>query len=177
MITYRVTRSYFALKRANPAEQPRELSDHISMSAPGSAQPREAEVVSGIASVLGANATRRKALPHRDQRRRRLRHGALPGFRQASLAPTSRRRHRYVGGICRRLSVIVAVVADQPRRRERGINSSTGRQPRCGDEHLHALHRLPRIRPGAEAWRAPRNMLQSLGEHIRWATACFSERR
>jgi uncharacterized membrane protein YeaQ/YmgE (transglycosylase-associated protein family) len=29
----------------------------------------------------------------------------------------------------------VAVVADQPRRRERGINSSTG--PRCGDEHLH----------------------------------------
>jgi SAM-dependent methyltransferase len=67
--------SYFALKRANPAEQPRELSDHISMSAPGSAQPREPEVVSGMASVLGADATRRKiheVFDGRDQRRLRL---------------------------------------------------------------------------------------------------------
>ena len=35
------------------------------------------------------------------------------------------------------------VVADQRRRRKRGINSSTGRQPRCGDEHLHvSLRRI-----------------------------------
>ena len=31
--------SYFALKRASPAAQPRELIDRISMSAPSSAQP------------------------------------------------------------------------------------------------------------------------------------------
>jgi hypothetical protein len=31
--------SYFALKRASPAEQARELIDRISMSAPSSAQP------------------------------------------------------------------------------------------------------------------------------------------
>ena len=31
--------SYFALKRASPTEQPRELIDRISMSAPSSAQP------------------------------------------------------------------------------------------------------------------------------------------
>jgi hypothetical protein len=31
--------SYFALKRASPAEQPRELIDRISMSAPSLAQP------------------------------------------------------------------------------------------------------------------------------------------
>jgi hypothetical protein len=32
--------SYFALKRASPAEQPRELIDRISMSPPSSAQPQ-----------------------------------------------------------------------------------------------------------------------------------------
>src|ERR1700730_4790611 len=70
--------SYFALKRASPAEQPRELIDRISMSAPSSAQPREAEVAVAW-PVSWARVPRRKALPQlhevfdgRDQRRLRL---------------------------------------------------------------------------------------------------------
>jgi len=39
------------------------------------------------------------------------------------------------------------------------------RQPRCGDEHLHAASSSVNSSPSAEAWRAPRNILQSLGEH------------